>query len=184
MKGLRPSTARAAEPCVLKARKAAERMSMCVPCSMRKTKRDVPAKCPIEELPCGFHLEVATPGDLSTMARVQNKPFDSRAVRVNVAYGAHCARCRSARQAALHAGAQPSPALIIFSKHPSVHADLSRLTTPVPSLRSASTKLPSWRTTSMWLYVRRLLQVMGIQFTHLLLDRKVCIEWTTSLQAP
>ena len=55
---------------------------------MRKTKWDVPAKCPIEELPCGFHLEVATPGDLSTMARVQNKPFDSRAVHVNVAYGA------------------------------------------------------------------------------------------------
>ena len=56
---------------------------------MRKTKWDVPAKCPIDELPCGFHLEVGTPGDLSTMARIQNKPFDARAVRVNVAYGAH-----------------------------------------------------------------------------------------------
>ena len=140
MKGLTPSTARAAGPCMLKARKAARRMSMPVPCSMRKTKRDVPAKCPIEELPCGFHLEVATPGDLSTMARVQNKPFDARAVRVNVAYGAHRARCCSARQAALHAGAQPSPVLTVISKCPSVHADVSRLTTPVRSLRSASTQ--------------------------------------------
>ena len=58
-------------------------------CSMRRTKWDVPAKCPVEELPCGFHLEVGTPGDLSTMARVQNKPFDARAVCVDVAYGAH-----------------------------------------------------------------------------------------------
>ena len=162
MKGLGPGTARAAGPCMLKAGKASERMKMPVLCSMRKTKRDVPAKCPIEELPCGFHLEVATPGDLSTMARVQNKPFDARAVRVNVAYGAHCARCRSARQAALHAGAQPSPVFTVISKHPSVHADLSRLTTPVPSLRSTSTHSPSWRITSVRLHVRRSLQVMCI----------------------
>ena len=68
--------------------KFTERLRTPLPCRMRKTKWDVPAKCPIEELPCGFHLEVATPGDLSTMARVQNKPFDSRAVHVNVAYAA------------------------------------------------------------------------------------------------
>ena len=85
--GFMPQCWTSSQPCLLKIRKQDKGLKPLLLCSLSKCPWEIPAKRPVKDLPCGCHLEVGTPGDLSTLRRVENRPWNADTIAVKVAYG-------------------------------------------------------------------------------------------------